>query len=83
MADWKEKARFTERDKDDVEKLLSRIVNLVPINWHWDEDDCLVVNGFHEDTVTFSNWRSAKAGLEMFICGYERGDADGRNDRQH
>ena len=74
----KKKARFTERDKDQIEDLLDAIVDLMDIGWHWDEEDCLVVDGLDADPITFSNWRSAKAGLELFLSGYHAGMGDAR-----
>jgi len=78
--------RFTEQDKDRVEDLLHKVVAIRndigdDIGWEWDSEDILVVDGLIGDEQTrFSNWRTAVAGLEMYLAGYDAGYGAGRRE---
>lgn len=74
---YKKPERFTQRDIDQLKETLGQIRQFADITWEFTEDYLTVV-GLDDKPVSFGHWRSAKAGLEMFLVGYDQGFRNGR-----
>lgn len=69
--------RFTERDIVELKKALSDINQVTPISYEFNEDG-LTVTGLANEPITYTHRKSARAGIDGFMIGYDLGFKCGR-----
>ena len=67
---------FDERSQDTITEILRKVNAVTEISWEFTESR-LVVDGLSDMPITFTHFNSARAGLELYLEGYDHGYGDG------
>jgi hypothetical protein len=73
---------YDERTRANLQGILDRVAMITEIQYTFTDFELVVTGLDPAESITFTNWRAAKAGLELYLLGYDHGFGDGRKHQE-